>query len=519
MKFEELELNELLQKAIQDSGYVEGTPIQNEAIPVGLQGKDITGLAQTGTGKTLAFLIPAINQILNQKPAYPAVLILAPTRELVMQISGEAEKLLKHTDTKVASIIGGTDYKSQELSLSENTGIIVATPGRLIDLVKTRRCNIDNASILIVDEADRMFDMGFYQDLRYIIHRCKDRKQTMLFSATLSFEVMRLSSRFLNEPVNVEIEPEKMITEKIEQKLMHLGEEEKLPYLVNLLVNDTREDQGIVFTNYKFNIPKIVNTLRKYGIAVTGISSQLDQKKRMRLLRDFKAGKYRYMIATDVASRGIDVENIGIVYNYDLPMDMENYVHRIGRTARAGRTGISLSFCSEKDYKDLERIEQYLKQSIPVEKINESYLTLPEGEFEPFQSDDVFVAMPNQPGRKPAKNRPKPAGKQNPKRENRPEKKYPDKKKFAKPRSLNPLEEAEIFLQKADSVLSAEKVPKTRPDSKKQKQPARKKPAKKFNEPVKTYDKSKRNLFDANEHKKPVKKRSFWQKIKTLLGG
>lgn len=407
MKFEELELNESLHKAIKDIGYIELTPIQNEAIPHGLAGKDITGLAQTGTGKTLAFLIPAINRLMNpsaddegNKQKFPAIIVLAPTRELVMQISEEATRLLKYTDIQVAAIIGGTDYKTQQLSLNEKTGVIVATPGRLIDLVKSGKCNIADISIMIIDEADRMFDMGFFQDLRYIIHHCKERKQTMLFSATLSYDVMMLASRFLNEPVNVEIEPEKMITEKIEQMLYHLGEEEKLAYLVNLILNDTREDQGIIFTNFKSNIARIVNSLRFYGISATGISSQLDQKKRMRLLRDFKEGKYRIMVATDVASRGIDVENIGIVYNYDMPMDTGNYVHRIGRTARAGRAGVSISFTSEKDYQDLDRIEKFLKTQIPVKKTEEAYLKFPQGEFQKFEGEDVFTRLESKKGEK-----------------------------------------------------------------------------------------------------------------------
>lgn len=391
MKFEELSLHPKLLSAIQEIGYTELTPIQEKSIPHGLEGKDITGLAQTGTGKTVAFLIPVVHTILTKNIRGVSALILAPTRELTMQISDEAKKLLKHSDgIRAVPIIGGTDYKSQNKDLEGLNGIIVATPGRLIDMIKSGSIDISNVEFFVLDEADRMLDMGFIQDIRWLLHKCKNRKQTLLFSATLSVDVMRLAYRFLNEPVEIQINPEKIITERIDQKIVHLGREEKIPYMTNLIVNSKEEGQGIIFTNYKANIPKIVHSLRKYGIPITGISSELDQKKRLRLLRDFKSGKYRYMVATDVASRGIDVENIDIVYNYDLPQDTENYVHRIGRTARAGRKGKAIGFCSESDYVELEKIEKYLKQKIEILEVNEEYIQFPAGEFPPFVGGDSY---------------------------------------------------------------------------------------------------------------------------------
>ncbi|TGL46764.1 DEAD/DEAH box helicase [Leptospira kemamanensis] len=392
MKFNELPFHESLKKALDKIGYTELTPIQAKSIPFAMEGHDLTGLAQTGTGKTMAFLLPTLHRLLSaeEEEALPYALVLAPTRELTIQIAEEAKKLLEFTDFGVATIIGGTDYKSQEQALGNKACIIVATPGRLIDFVKNHGLSLENIKVVILDEADRMFDMGFVQDLKYIFHKCKNRKQSLLFSATLSYEVVRLASRYLNEPIEVHINPEKVITERIDQTLLHLGREEKLPYLVNSLLNYPIEGLGIIFTNYKMNIPKIVSVLRKYGITATGLSSELDQKKRIRLLRDFKAGKYKYLIATDVASRGIDIENIDVVYNYDLPQDAENYVHRIGRTARAGRKGQSIGLCSETDYTELERIEKYLNSKIPVGEIREEYLEFPKGEFTPVFADEVI---------------------------------------------------------------------------------------------------------------------------------
>ncbi|GBF49633.1 superfamily II DNA and RNA helicase [Leptospira ryugenii] len=391
MKFTELPFAEPLQKALEKIGYSELTPIQAKAIPFAMEGNDLTGLAQTGTGKTMAFLLPTLHRLLiSEEPQkLPYALVLAPTRELTIQIGEEARKLLQFTDYGVATIIGGTDYKSQEEALNNQACIIVATPGRLIDFVKNNRLSLENIQVVVLDEADRMFDMGFVMDLKYIFHKCKNRKQSLLFSATLSYEVVRLASKYLNDPIEVHINPEKVITERIDQSLLHLGREEKLPYLVNSLLNQPIEGLGIIFTNYKMNIPRIVSTLRQYGITATGLSSELDQKKRIRLLRDFKAGKYKYLIATDVASRGIDIENIDVVYNFDLPQDAENYVHRIGRTARAGRKGSSIGFCSESDYTELERIEKYLNFKLPVTEVNEAYLSFPVGEFTPVFPDEA----------------------------------------------------------------------------------------------------------------------------------
>ncbi|EKP14579.1 MULTISPECIES: DEAD/DEAH box helicase [Leptospira] len=548
MKFEELSLHPKLLSAIQEIGYTELTPIQEKSIPHGLEGKDITGLAQTGTGKTVAFLIPVVHTILTKNIQKVSALVLAPTRELTIQIADEAKKLLKHSDgIRAVPIIGGTDYKSQNKDLEGLNGIIVATPGRLIDMVKSGSIDISNVEFFVLDEADRMLDMGFIQDIRWLLHKCKNRKQTLLFSATLSVEVMRLAYRFLNEPVEIQINPEKIITERIDQKIVHLGREEKIPYMTNLIVNSKDEGQGIIFTNYKANIPKIVYTLRKYGIPITGISSELDQKKRLRLLRDFKSGKYRYMVATDVASRGIDVENIDIVYNYDLPQDTENYVHRIGRTARAGRMGKAIGFCSESDYVELEKIEKYLKQKIEILEVNEEYIQFPTGEFPPFIGGDSYDREKEvhfkQNGRRPHDRGDRAPHKHD--RDRRGDKRHTSHihshsptRDSHKKKPAAAIQEAEFFLQKADSVLSSE--PKgSKSENKNQhkfqgnkgkqrqqqgggqqlhKQQNRNQNKQHVNQ---NYDKSKRNLFDINDTVREdtkKKKGSIWQKIKSIFG-
>ncbi len=502
MDFRELSLIPQLQENLRKAGFVTLTKIQEEAIPNALKGYDITGLAQTGTGKTLAFLVPSIHFLLTESPQGGAfILVLAPTRELVLQIAGEARKLLQDTTYKVAEIIGGTDYKGQEDVLSENPGILVATPGRLIDFVKSRNLDLSYVKILIIDEADRMFDMGFISDLKYIFNKTKERRQTLLFSATLSHEIIRLASRYLKDPVEIQIDPEKIISERIEQKLYHLGREEKLSYLVNLILSDPVEGLGIIFTNYKSNIPLIVRTLHQFGIPAAGLSSDLDQKKRIRFLRDFRSGKYKFMVATDVASRGIDVANIDIVYNYDLPSDTENYVHRIGRTARAGKMGRSISFCSESDYPELERIEKYLRIRIPVEQVQEEFLQFPKGDFQPFLPENprLFRSAPSKPslgevGKKQGSNFREP-------------KEHRSTRKLEKPsRRSSQSSGKQSFPPKSGAIR---KKHRNEPISQRSRQSQT------------NLKKNRRNLFDIEEvrlQEREIEKKSIWKRIKSLFG-
>ncbi|MBL8021829.1 MAG: DEAD/DEAH box helicase [Leptospirales bacterium] len=393
MKFSELSIHPDILKACQEAGFETLTEIQEKSLIPATEGKDIAGISQTGTGKTVAFLLPILDKILKENLPGPAALIITPTRELCLQIAEEAARLTKHSPVTVCSVYGGEGYKRQEDELAQNPQIIAATPGRLIDYIKQGRIDLNKLHFLVLDEADRMFDMGFIRDIRYIMKRVPREAQTMLFSATLSYYVMRLASDFMQDPVEVRIESETVAVDKIDQWLLHLGKQEKMPYLINqiLAVENIR---AIVFTNLRVFVPNIVTALRKFGVHATGLSSMLDQKKRVRLLKDFKLGKYSVLVATDVASRGLDVDDITHVFNYDLPQDAESYVHRIGRTARAGKSGVSISYCSEMDYESLPRIESYLGKKIPVQTIDVALLEYPQGDFKPFFEE-------RHPGEKP----------------------------------------------------------------------------------------------------------------------
>ncbi|HNI99067.1 MAG TPA: DEAD/DEAH box helicase, partial [Leptospiraceae bacterium] len=457
----------------------------------------------------------------------PAALILAPTRELVLQICEEAKKLLKKTDKKVATIIGGTGYKEQEKEISEKYDIVVATPGRLIDHIRSGGLKLGNIRFFILDEADRMFDMGFIKDVRYVMRQCPAEKQVMLFSATLSYYVVRLASDYLRDPVEIRIEPDKVVTENIDQKIVHLGRDEKMAFLINSILEDKEEGLGIIFTNLKVMIPELVSTLRRHGIPVTGISSTLDQKKRIRLLKDFKLGKYKYLIATDVASRGIDVDNIKVVYNYDLPMDTENYVHRIGRTARAGKTGRSVSFCSEKDYTELEKIEKMLGSKLESIHVEETYLQMPKGEFEPFvvPGERIQEFTPKDKRQKPDRKRnDRNFDKNKDRNRNNKDRKFKEKSFPVKKDLKESVDEAIDLIQKADTVLGKENTKKKPDKNSKKFQNAKvhkvtEKKAEISGSKDKSYDKSKRNLFDINDYRQEEpKKISLWQRLKSFFG-
>ncbi len=383
MKCSELDLHPDILAAAADNGFDELTPIQEQCLEFALDNRDVAGISQTGTGKTVAFLLPILQRIFTEDRPGPTALIVTPTRELCLQITEEAKKLTVRHPIGIVAVYGGEGYREQEAALAKNPHIVVATPGRLIDYIKQRKINTSNLQFLVLDEADRMFDMGFIRDIRYIMKFTPDEKQTFLFSATLSYYVLRLASDYLHDPVEVKVESESIAVEKIEQRLFHLGRQEKLPYLLNQLVA-AGEYRAIIFTNYKNTVPSLVHSLRRFGVGAVGLSSALEQKKRVRLLKDFKLGHYTVLVATDVASRGLHVDDVTHVFNYDLPQDAEGYVHRIGRTARAGKTGVSISYCSEGDYENLPRIERLIGQKIPVGQIDMTYLKTPEGEFQPF---------------------------------------------------------------------------------------------------------------------------------------
>lgn len=377
MTFRDLGLEPELLQSIDNLGFETPTPIQVQCFAPGSAGKNIVGISQTGTGKTLAFLLPILNRIYSEKIDNPTCIILAPTRELCVQISEELTRLTAAHPLRVATIYGGEGYGRQEKELAANPHFIVATPGRLIDFMKQKKIPVDSIKVLVLDEADRMFDMGFIRDIRYVMRAIPENSQVMLFTATMSYYVMRLITDFMEEPEHIKIDTDKVEVEKIKQSLYHLSIDEKMPYLVNL-IRSIPDIKGIVFTNSRHRVQDIVRILGKYGIRATGISSLLDQKKRIHLLKSFKLGRYNVLVATDVASRGLDIDDITHVFNFDLPQDAESYVHRIGRTARAGKEGIAISFCSEMDYECLPRIEILLDHKIPVEPIDPDMFVYPE---------------------------------------------------------------------------------------------------------------------------------------------
>ncbi len=372
MKFTELNLPEVVMRGIADAGFTECTPIQEKTLPLALKGKDVAGQAQTGTGKTAAFLVTLFARLLaNPKEAkdnHPRALILAPTRELVVQIEKDAQLLGGHIGFSIQAIYGGVDYQKQRHALQEGADIIIGTPGRLIDYLKQKVYSLKQIEALVIDEADRMFDMGFIADLRFILRRLPpfDKRQNMMFSATLNQRVMELAYEFMNLPEKVSATPEKMTAERVEQVLYHVASKEKFPLLLGLLRKEGMA-RTMIFVNTKRETEFLCDRLNANDFPCKVISGDVDQKRRLRILEDFKEGKLPILIATDVASRGLHIDGISHVINYDLPQDAEDYVHRIGRTARAGAEGKAISLADETGAFYLEAIEEYSKQKIPVE--------------------------------------------------------------------------------------------------------------------------------------------------------
>ncbi len=372
MKFNELNLPDTVLQGVEDAGFAALTPVQEESIPLALKGKDVAAQAQTGTGKTAAFLLSLFSKLLSSGKATsnnPRALVMAPTRELVVQICKDAELLGKHTGLKVQPIFGGVDYEKQRQALRDGVDIIVATPGRLIDYFKQRVFSMNRVESLVIDEADRMFDMGFIKDLRYILRQLPpfEKRQTMLFSATLSPQVMELAYEFMNLAEKVRIEPEKVTADNIEQVLYHVTRREKFALLLGLLKRETGVERVMLFVNMKVEAERLNALLNANEIPSAVLSGDIPQKKRMRILDQFKLGSLTHLVATDVASRGIHVDNVTHVINYDLPQDREDYVHRIGRTARAGAKGRAISFADEETVYVLDEIEDYLGKRIPSE--------------------------------------------------------------------------------------------------------------------------------------------------------
>lgn len=372
MKFTDLDLPEQVLKGIRDTGFTDCTPIQAKTLPPALLGKDVAGQAQTGTGKTAAFLIALFTRLLQQeKPGtehHPRALILAPTRELVVQIEKDAQQLGKYAGFTIQAIYGGVDYMKQKNALKEGVDVVIGTPGRLIDYLKQKVYSLKNIEALVIDEADRMFDMGFIADLRFILRRLPpfDARQNLMFSATLNQRVMELAYEFMNVPEKVAVTPEQMTAERVEQVLYHVSRKEKFPLLLGLLRREGM-DRTMIFVNTKREAEYLYDRLNANEFPARVISGDVEQRKRMRILEDFKNGKLPIMIATDVASRGLHIEGVSHVINYDLPQDAEDYVHRIGRTARAGAEGKAISLADEDGAFHIEEIHSYIKEKIQVE--------------------------------------------------------------------------------------------------------------------------------------------------------
>jgi ATP-dependent RNA helicase RhlB len=385
IRFHDLALPDPVMHAIADIGFQYCTPIQAEILPDTLKGRDATGKAQTGTGKTAAFLITAITHLLHnplkgrRRYGTPRVLILAPTRELAMQIEEEAKQLSKHCFLNSMAVFGGMDYDQQKQKLTGGVvDIIVATPGRLLDFHHKHDLHLSKIEILVIDEADRMLDMGFIPDVTRIIHSTppKAKRQTMLFSATLTPQVTRLAAQWTREPVVVEIEPEQITVDTVNQIVYIVTAEEKYALLYNVITKQKLE-KVLVFCNRRDETRRLADLLRKYRINVAILSGEIPQKKRVRTLEEFKAGKIRVLVATDVAGRGIHIEGISHVINYCLPHDPENYVHRIGRTGRAGALGTSVSFACEEDSFYLPDIEEFIGQKLDCTIPDENWVKLP----------------------------------------------------------------------------------------------------------------------------------------------
>ncbi|MCP3177151.1 DEAD/DEAH box helicase [Desulfuromonas sp. KJ2020] len=370
MKFTELNLPEPVLKGIEDVGFTELTAVQEESIPLALAGNDVAGQAQTGTGKTAAFLISLFTRLLqNEKRTgnNPRALILAPTRELVVQIWEDAKALGAHCPFVLQPIFGGVDYDKQRQALKDGVDIIIATPGRLIDYAKQRVFSLRQVEALVIDEADRMFDMGFIKDLRYILRQLPpfEKRQTFLFSATLSPRVMELAYEFMNLAEKVRIEPEQVTAERVEQIVYHVAQREKFPLLLGLLKKEAAADRVVVFVNTKREAEFLAARLKANDFKAAVISGDIPQNKRMRILKDFKEDRLNFLVATDVASRGLHIDGVTHVINYDLPQDAEDYVHRIGRTARAGAVGKAISFADEELVYHLAEIEEYIGHKVP----------------------------------------------------------------------------------------------------------------------------------------------------------
>lgn len=362
-RFTDLNIGEQILTVLQKRGFDTPTPIQHQIIPGALEGKDVVGIAQTGTGKTLAFGIPMIERILIKKQGQG--LIVTPTRELALQIEQELGKIGGPLGLKSAVVIGGVSQNKQIQAIKRRPHIIIATPGRLVDLMDQGKCRLDHMRIVTLDEADRMLDVGFLPQIKRILKTAPQDRQTMLFSATMPKSIASLASAFMRMPLRIEIAPQGTSSEHVEQEVFVVRKNDKMRLLDSIL-HEYEKDTALVFSRTKHGAKRIARDIRNMGIAATEIHGNRSQNQRKMALEGFRKGKFRVMVATDIAARGIDVKDITLVVNFDLPDNSEDYVHRIGRTGRAGRSGKAISFVTPSQKADVRKIEKLIRKSLPV---------------------------------------------------------------------------------------------------------------------------------------------------------
>lgn len=382
--FSDFKLPPEVTQGLDIAGFSLCTPIQAATLPLVLNNQDVIGKAQTGTGKTAAFLVALLNRLLlnptssDHQKNQPRALVLAPTRELAIQIEKDAQQLAQFSGLNIGLAYGGTGYTEQREKLEQGVDILIGTPGRVIDYMKQHVFNLKALQVLVLDEADRMFDLGFLKDIRFVLHRMPepDKRLSMLFSATLTYRVTELAYEHMNNPQTVEIETKQVTGERITESVYYTSNDEKIPLLLGLIQRD-KPHKAIIFCNTKRSVDRVGGFLLGNDLHAEILTGDVPQSKRQRLLAEFTEGKFPYLIATDVAARGIHVDDISHVFNFDLPEDSEEYVHRIGRTARAGASGDAISFACEDFAMALMDIEEFIGHKIPLQPMDESLLVTP----------------------------------------------------------------------------------------------------------------------------------------------
>ena len=394
--FSDLKLNPKILKAVKDAGYEKPTPIQEKAIPAALDGKDVLGIAQTGTGKTASFTLPMINLLSRgrARARMPRSLVLCPTRELAAQVAENFDTYAKNLKLSKALLIGGVSFKEQDILIDKGVDVLIATPGRLIDHFERGKLLLTGVQVMVVDEADRMLDMGFIPDIERIFKLTPFTRQTLFFSATMAPEIERITNTFLSAPVRVEIARQATASESIKQSVVMFAPKQKdressekrqlLRRLIDLEGKNCTN--AIVFCNRKTDVDICSKSLNKYGYQAAPIHGDLDQTKRTETLESFRDGDLRILVASDVAARGLDIPSVSHVFNFDVPIQAEDYVHRIGRTGRAGRDGTAIMICSKKDRKNFSNVEELLQKEIPRTNFADESVSLDENEAEDLKS-------------------------------------------------------------------------------------------------------------------------------------